>query len=71
MSCVARSVFGTLPPVATLGEMDLTQREADKGEVSALLSKFGLQRAVTGAERDWDFGAALGGNYFDTVPTFV
>ncbi|KLO14111.1 PIN domain-like protein [Schizopora paradoxa] len=59
---IARGVFKTLPPVP--GDLDVRQRGTDTKEVSALLLKFGLGRAVAD-EKDWDYGAALAGNYFN------
>ncbi len=64
---LARAVFRTLPPVPD--GLDVRQRESDSREVSALLSKFGLGRAVAD-EKDWDYGAALAGNYFSEGVAF-
>jgi flap endonuclease-1 len=56
----ARHVFETLPPLPELEHFEPT--EIDETLIMETLLRCGLQRA---AVDDWDFGAALAGNYFE------
>ena len=61
---VARMVYQTLPPVP---EKDrLQQGTVDESAVVKLLEQYKLGRALMSS--DWDYGAALEGNYFQDDP---
>lgn len=61
---LARLVFQTLPPVP---DVELLQpKETDEQGVVEILQRFGLHKA---AEYDWDYEAALSGNYFEDNPS--
>ncbi|KAG6890248.1 hypothetical protein C0992_002657 [Termitomyces sp. T32_za158] len=63
---VARVVFATLPPVPN--PESLEQGEPDEEKVVELLQKYGLGKEVMGMD-EWDYGAALKGNYFEDNPS--
>jgi len=59
-------VFRTLPPVP---DRRLLEREpVDEGEVTRVLLRHGLGRAMIEAG-DWDHSVALDGNYFHDNPS--
>jgi flap endonuclease-1 len=60
----ARGVFRTLPEVPDLSL--LKGRESDMQAVSGILQKYGLHRA---SGYEWDYDAALEGNYFQDNPS--
>jgi flap endonuclease-1 len=61
---LARVVFQTLPPVP---DAELLQsKETDEQGVAEILQRFDLHRA---AAYDWDYEAALNGNYFEDNPS--
>ncbi|KAF8637882.1 hypothetical protein AX17_002505 [Amanita inopinata Kibby_2008] len=62
---LARMIFRTLPPVPDAEE--LAPRRRDDDEVIQLLQRFSLGREVLEHE-DWDYQAALTGNYFADDP---
>ncbi|KAF8631345.1 hypothetical protein AX15_002457 [Amanita polypyramis BW_CC] len=62
---LARMIFRTLPPLPE--QSLLAPRGRDDGEVSQLLQRFSLGRAVLQYE-EWDHEAALSGNYFADNP---
>ncbi|KAI0947955.1 hypothetical protein AcW1_009585 [Taiwanofungus camphoratus] len=60
---LARLVFETLPPTP---DVDLLrQKDYDEKEVTRVLRKYRLLRATM---HDWNYGAALSGNYFHDDP---
>jgi len=61
---VARSVFQTFPPIPD-GRF-LQMRESDERGVDEILQRYGLHPA---AVYDWDYSAALDGNYFEDDPS--
>ncbi|KAG6848375.1 hypothetical protein H0H93_000757 [Arthromyces matolae] len=63
---LARSVFRTLPPVPD-AEL-LKQGDIDETTLVAVLQKYGLGKEVVDVV-DWDYGAALRGNYFQDNPS--
>ncbi|KAG6860296.1 hypothetical protein C0995_013032 [Termitomyces sp. Mi166 len=63
---VARVVFRTLPPVPEPEMLD--QRESDEAKVVEVLQRYGLGKEVMGME-EWDYQAALKGNYFEDNPS--
>jgi flap endonuclease-1 len=63
---VARGVFGELPPVPDTRLLQI--RECDEGDVAGILQRHGLHRA---AAYDWEYAAALDGNYFEDNPSAV
>ncbi|KAK2464559.1 hypothetical protein APHAL10511_003417 [Amanita phalloides] len=62
---LARMIFRTLPPVPD--ENQVTPRRRDDDEVIQLLQRFSLGREVLQRE-EWDYEAALAGNYFADDP---
>ena len=60
----ARLVFQTLPPVPDPKLFE--RRKIDEEEVMQILQKYGLHKA---AMYDWDYEAALDGNYFEDDPS--
>jgi flap endonuclease-1 len=61
---IARLVFQTLPPIPDVKFLQM--RECDDGDVLEVLQRYGLYRA---AVCDWDYSAALDGNYFEDDPS--
>ena len=61
----ARLVFENLPPIPEV-EM-LRPKESDEEEVQRVLTRYGLRRVIQ--DHDWDYAAALEGNYFEDDPT--
>jgi flap endonuclease-1 len=61
---VARMVYQTLPPVPERGR--LKQGDVNETAVVQILEQYSLDRALLGS--DWDYGAALDGNYFQDDP---
>ena len=61
---VAREVFRTLPEVPDLSLLKST--ESDTEAVWEILQKYGLHRA---SGYEWDYDAALEGNYFEDSPS--
>ena len=45
----------------------LRPKEVDEQAVQEVLTRYGLQRVLH--DHDWDYGAALSGNYFRDDPT--
>jgi flap endonuclease-1 len=60
----ARVVFRTLPPIPD--HKLLKPRKSDEHEVVQILQRYGLHRVVMD---DWDYEAALDGNYFEDDPS--
>ena len=63
---VARGVFGNLPEVPDLKLLE--SRETDTEAVRWILQKYGLHRA---SGYEWDYDAALEGNYFKDNPRMI
>jgi flap endonuclease-1 len=61
---VARTVYQTLPPAPEKSR--LQQGDVDETTVANLMEQFKLGRALMGS--DWDYSAALEGNYFQDDP---
>jgi len=59
-------VFGSLPEVPDLRLLEV--RESDKEAVGEILRKYGLHRA---SHIEWDYDAALEGNYFEDNPSAI
>ncbi|KAF7426147.1 hypothetical protein PC9H_008513 [Pleurotus ostreatus] len=62
----ARKVFKTLPPIPE-NMKDLQMEEPDSELVREMLQMYGLGRSVE--VDDWDYQAALAGNYFNDNPS--
>jgi len=62
----ARSVFETLPPVPE--KSALCPMAANDDEVVKVLQRYGLGRALSDTS-NWDYNAALEGNYFGDNPS--
>ncbi len=62
---LARRIFRTLPPVPD--EDQLVPKKRDDDEVIQLLQRFSLGREVLQRE-EWNYEAALAGNYFADDP---
>jgi len=60
---IARLAFSTLPPLPD-SEM-LEQHDVDHVKVAEIVQKYGLHRMLPA---QWNYGAALEGNYFDDDP---
>jgi flap endonuclease-1 len=60
---IARLAFATLPPLPH-PEM-LKQHDVDHAKVAEIVQKYRLQRMLP---EQWNYGAALEGNYFDDNP---
>ena len=63
---LARTIFRTLPPIPD--EDRLIPKGRDEDEVIQLLQRFSLGREILQRE-EWDYEAALAGNYFADDPT--
>ncbi|KAF9495009.1 PIN domain-like protein [Pleurotus eryngii] len=63
---MARKVFKTLPPIPE-NMKDLQTGEPDRELVREMLQMYGLGRSVE--VDDWDYQAALAGNYFNDSPS--
>lgn len=63
---IARTVFGTLPPVPE--KRLLQQRTANEEEVTGILERYGLGKAALNPNT-WDYGSALDGNFFQDDPS--
>lgn len=61
----ARMVYQTLPPVPEKNLLE--QRSVDEAEVVRSMEQYRLGRALMNS--DWDYGAALDGNYFHDNPS--
>ncbi|KAG5643631.1 hypothetical protein DXG03_000556 [Asterophora parasitica] len=64
---IARTVFDTLPPVPK--QSLLEEGVYDEAEIMQLLQKYNLGRAAAAIGYEWDYNAALGGNYFGDNPS--
>ncbi len=64
----ARKVFKTLPPIPE-SVKNLRMGEVEKELVREMLQVFGLGRSVE--VDDWDYQAALAGNYFNDDPSIT
>jgi flap endonuclease-1 len=62
---VARMVFQTLPPVPEKNRLE--QGSVDETAVVKIMERYGLGRALMTS--DWDYEAALDGNYFQDNPS--
>lgn len=62
---IARSVFGTLPPVPE--KKKLEQGVVDEAQVARVLHHYGLGSELKDSGT-WDYGMTLNGNYFNDNP---
>jgi flap endonuclease-1 len=69
----ARAIFRLLPPVPdrlAAALMDVSLREVDQARVSVVMERCGLGKALMHM-MEWNYQAALAGNYFDDNPGMI